>query len=165
MDPKKAHYIAVTGIIIKDGKFLITKRSENEKAFPGLWTVPCGKLETDDYINKNADTSAGQWYNVCEDLLKREVKEETNLEIKNIRYLTSLSFIRPDNIPTFVISLYADYQDGDVKLNHETTDYRWVTLEEAKSYKLIPGIYEELVMLDRILKGETIEKWDKDLLK
>jgi len=26
-DKNKAHYIVVTGIIIKDGKFLITKRS------------------------------------------------------------------------------------------------------------------------------------------
>lgn len=164
MDPK-SHYVVVTGIIIKDGKFLITKRNENEKAFPGLWTVPGGKLELDDYKNRDADTDAGQWYNICEDLLKREIKEETNLQIKNIKYLTSLSFIRPDNIPVVVISLYADHHNGDVKLNKEMTDYKWVTVEEAKNYKLIPGIYEELVMLNRILKGKSIERWDKDLLK
>jgi len=163
MDPKKSHYIAVTGIIIKDRKFLITKRSDREKAFPGLWTVPGGKLESDDYINREPDTTAGQWYNICEDLLKREVMEETGLKIKNIRYLTSLAFIRPDSIPTFVISLFADYHEGDVKLNNEMSDYRWVTLGEAKDYELIPGIYEELVMLDRILKGEKIERWDKNL--
>ena len=163
MDPKKAHYVVVTGIIIKDGKFLITKRNENEKAFPGLWTVPGGKLELDDYSNRKADTDAGQWYNICEDLLKREVKEETNLEFKNLKYLTSLSFIRPDNIPVFVISFYADYHTGDVKLSDEMTDHAWVTLEEAKSYKLIDGIFEELVMINKILKGQAVERWDKDL--
>jgi len=164
VDPNKSHYVSVTGIIIRDGKFLITKRSNKEKAFPGLWTVPGGKLELNDYSNRNADTSAGQWYNIVEDLLKREVKEETNLEIKNIKYLTSLSFIRPDNIPVFTISMYAEHLNGEVRLNKETTDYKWITLEEAKNYDLIPGIYEELVMLSRILKGEQIERWDKNLV-
>ena len=31
-------------IIVKDGKYLIAKRADYEKAFPGLWTVPGGKL-------------------------------------------------------------------------------------------------------------------------
>ncbi|MBI2672460.1 NUDIX domain-containing protein [Candidatus Woesearchaeota archaeon] len=84
MDPNKAHYVTATAIIIKDGKFLITKRSPNEKAFPNLWTVPGGKLEQKDYINKQKDTK-DCWYNAIENLLKREVKEETNLEIKNIK--------------------------------------------------------------------------------
>ena len=48
-DKNKAHYVVVTGIIIKDGKFLITKRAPTEKAFPNEWTVPRGKLELDDY--------------------------------------------------------------------------------------------------------------------
>ena len=41
-DPQKAHYLVVTGIILKDGKFLITKRAPTEKAFPNQWTVPVG---------------------------------------------------------------------------------------------------------------------------
>lgn len=43
-DPQKAHYLVVTGILIKDNKFLITKRTPTEKAFPNQWTVPVGKL-------------------------------------------------------------------------------------------------------------------------
>jgi len=161
MDPKRAHYVVVTGIVIKDGKYLITKRSDNEKSFPGKWTVPGGKLEADDYKKRNADTPAGQWYNICEDLLRREVMEETNLEIKNIRYLTSLVFVRPDGIPTVVLSLIADYHNGEVKLNEESIDHKWVTLEGAKQYDLIEGIYEELEMLDKSLKGEEIGEWKK----
>ena len=160
MDPEKAHYLVVTGIILKDGKFLITKRSLKEKVFPGKWTVPGGKVEKSDYINTPKDTSE-HWYNVFENVLKREVMEETGLEIKNIRYLTNLSFIRPYNIPTFIISLYADHHNGEVKLSEDMTDYAWVTLEEAKSYDLIEGIYEELVMLDKTLKGEDITQWSK----
>ena len=136
MDPNKAHYVTATAIIVKNGKFLITKRSSSEKAFPNLWTVPGGKLEKNDYIKKPKDTE-DCWYNAIENLLKREVKEETNLEIKNIKYLTSLTFIRPDNIPVVVLSFFADYHQGEVKLSQELTEHAWVTLKEAKNYELI----------------------------
>ena len=160
-DEQKTHYIVVTGIIIKDGKYLIAKRAPFEKAFPNQWTVPGGKLEKKDYINRKKDTSA-HWYNIFEDLLRREVKEEVNLEIDNIRYLTSLCYIRPDNIPTIIISLFADAKEGEIALCNALTEYAWVTLEETKSYKLIEGIYEELEMLDRVLKGEKYTIWKKN---
>lgn len=158
----RAHYVVATGIVVKDGKHLITKRSEKEKAFPGKWTVPGGKLEVEDYKKREPDTSAGQWYNICEDLVRREVMEETGLKIKNIKYLTSLTFIRPDNIPVMVISLYADYEEGEVKLCGDLTGYKWVSLEEAKNYDLIEGIYEEIEMVDKIFKGGDDGEWKKN---
>ena len=72
-----------------------------------------------------------------------------------------MTFIRPDGIPAFVLSMFADYKDGEVRLGEGLTDYKWVTLEEAKNYNLIPGIYEELEMLDKLLKGEDINEWKK----
>ena len=158
-DPQKAHYLVVTGILVKDGKFLITRRAPTEKAFPNQWTVPGGKLELKDYSTRQKDTSA-HWYNIFEDLLRREVMEEVGLEIDNIKYLTSLSYIRSDNIPTIIVSLFSDYREGYIKLCPALTEYAWVNLEEAKNYDLIEGIYEELEMLDKLLKGEKVEKWE-----
>ncbi len=160
MDLNKAHYVVVTAIIIKDGKFLIAKRSDNEKVNPGQWTVSGGKLEISDYSKRPKDTST-HWYNVFETVVKREVKEEVGLEIKNLKYLTSLSFIRPDGIPTIVASFFADYKNGNVNLCKDLTEFAWVNLEEAKKYELIEGIYEELVMLDSLLKGKTFDEWKK----
>jgi len=159
-DSNKAHYIVVTGIIVKDGKFLITKRAMHEKAFPGQWTVPGGKLRLDDYKSRPKDTKS-HWYNIAENLLRREVLEETRLKIKNIRYLTSLAYERLDNIPTLIISLYADYDSNEIKLCPDLTEHAWVTLEEAKNYELIEGIYEELEMLDKVLKGKEAGEWKK----
>ena len=160
MNDKNYHYVAVTGIVIKNGKFLITKRSPKERAFPNMWTVPGGKLEFNDYSQRPKDTSS-HWYNVLEDLLRREVKEETGLSIKNIRYLTILTFVRPDGIPVVVLSLYADYAGGKVIPTEEAVDHAWITLEEARSYELIEGIYEELEMLDKVLKGQDAGEWKK----
>lgn len=159
-DSQKAHYLVVTGIILKDGKFLITKRAPTEKAFPNQWTVPGGKLELKDYVNRPKDTSV-HWYNVFEDVLKREVLEEVGLKMKNIRYLTSLSYIRSDNIPTIIVSLFADHDSGEIQLCPNLTEHAWVTLEEAKNYNLIEGIYEELEMLDNHLKGNQMSEWRK----
>ena len=76
---RKAHYIAVTGIIRNyEGKYLICKRGPKEKTFPNKWCVPGGKLEKDDFVNSPKDTS-DHWYNILEDTLEREVKEEAEV--------------------------------------------------------------------------------------
>ncbi len=155
---RELHRISLTAIIQKDGKYLITRRSLDKKAFPGRWTVPGGGLEVDDYINMPRPTSESQWYFAVTNTLKREVKEETNLEIKNIRYLLDLTFIRSDGIPVVVLSYYCDWQSDEVKLNEENIDYKWVSFEEAKNYDLIEGILGEIEMVDRIIKGEDPTK-------
>jgi 8-oxo-dGTP pyrophosphatase MutT (NUDIX family) len=144
MTKEKIHYVSVTGIVRKDGKYLICKRSENEKAFPGKWCVPGGKIEHSDFINTPKDTSS-HWLGIFERVLRKEMLEETSLEIKNIGYVSSLCFIRPNGHSTIIVSLYADYADGEVKLAaDELSAHVWVTLEEAKKYDLIENIYEQL---------------------
>ena len=157
----KKHHISVTGIIIKDGKFLITKRAPHKKAFPNMWTVPGGNLELEDYISLPKDTNS-HWYNILEKVLKREIKEETELDVENIKYLTSMTFIRPDGEPGLIISLYADYKNGEVQLDADSIEYKWASLEEANNYELIEGIYQELEMLDKILNGEKVGEWSKN---
>lgn len=158
MEKDKLNYVVVTGIIVQDDKFLIVKRSLEEKAFPGLWTVPGGKLRKSEYLNIPKDTS-DSWYNVLEKLLVREVKEETGLQIKNIRYLLNLAYIRSDGFPTVIISLYCDWASGKVRLSKELTEYAWITAEGLKSYKFVPGLREEIEMVNKILKGQKIEVW------
>jgi len=158
--PNKSHFVVATAIIIKDNKFLIAKRAPWEKVSPNEWTVPGGKLERSDYTSRPKDTNV-HWYNALETLVQREVVEEVGLKIKNIRYLTSITFIRPDDVPVIIMSFYADYASGKVKISKDLTEYAWVDLKEAKKYPLIEGIYEELVMLNKVLKGKKVTAWKK----
>ena len=142
---QKAHYISVTGIIKnKEGKFLICKRGPNEKVFPNKWCVPGGKIEQKDFIDKPKDTS-DHWFDIFEKVLHREILEETGIKIKNIGYVSNLALIRPNGFSTMIVSLFAEHEDGEVKLNEdELVDHAWVNLEEAKSYDLIENIYEQI---------------------
>jgi len=152
---RELHRIAVTAIIYKDGKYLITKRAPHKKSFPNKWTVPGGGLEVDDYINTPVSTPTGrQWYYSIEKTLRREVSEEVNLEIEKPQYLLDLTFISPDGQPCIVLSYYAQYKSGEVKLDEDAVEYKWVTVEEAKKTDLIEGIAEEIEMVDKILKNK-----------
>lgn len=151
------HEVAITAIVVKDGKYLITRRVLTKKRFPGKWTVPGGKLEVSDYANLPKDTE-DCWYNVIERVVRREVKEEVGLEIRNIEYVTSLATIHADGAPSLVLSCMADWESGEVVLQESETDhYAWVSLEEAKTYPLIGGIYEELEMADARRRGQKSE--------
>ena len=154
------HEVVITAIVVKDDKYLITRRSPNKRRFPGMWTVPGGKLETDDYIDLPKDTKY-YWYNVLEQVLKREVREEVGIEIENIEYVTSLATVHDDGAPSLVVSCVADYASGDVTLQEGEADkFEWVSLEEAKNYELLDGIYDELVMTENQRKG-TKSEWKR----
>ena len=148
------HEVAITAIIMRGDTYLITRRSPNKKRFPGLWTVPGGKLEAKDYLALPKDTEFYR-YNVLERILAREIQEEVGIKIKNVQYLTSLATVHQDGNPSIVISCIADYVSGKVKLQEEESDkFEWVTIKQAKKYDLIDGIYEELVMIENWKKGK-----------
>ena len=159
-DSNQAHYIAVTGILVHEGKYLIVKRAMHEKAFPGKWTVPGGKMTVLDYALRKKDTNE-HWYAIFEEVLRREVKEEVFLEISDIGYVTNMIYVRSDGIPCVILSFYATPKTETVRLCSALTEYVWVTLEEAKQYDLIEGIYNEIEMLDCFLKTGKSMVWKK----
>ncbi len=154
---RELHRVALTAIIHKDKKYLIVKRNPDKKAFPGRWTVPGGGLEVDDYIN-TPKTTSDAWYFAITESLRREIKEEVAIEVGKIKYLLDLTFIRPDGIPVVVLSYFCGWKSGQIELNEENIDYKWVTFDDAKNYNLISGILGEIEMVDKILKGEDSNK-------
>ena len=108
-DKNKVHYIVVTGILVKDGKYLIVKRANWEKAFPGKWTVPGGKLVLSEYehLPKTAPNYP-QWYNVVEWVLRKEAQEEVGIIPESVTILGQLSplFISPSQFLVYPVVGY-----------------------------------------------------------
>ena len=160
---KELHRITTTTLVYKPNEnkeltYLITKRAPHKKAHSNKWTIPGGGLTVDDYINTPmSEHGENLWYNVLEKSLKREIREEVGLEIGKPELLVDLTFIRPDGIPVICFSCYTPYVSGEVDIGNDpegdTTDFAWVTLEEAQEYDLIPGIWDEIRQVDEILKS------------
>jgi len=158
---RELHRIVTTTIIYKSSKagllYLITKRAAHKKVYPNKWIVPGGGLEVDDYINTPSSTKGTiQWYGALNNSLIREIKEEVNLKIGKPELLVDITFIRPDGIPVIIFSYYAKYVSGKVKLDKEATDFKWVTVKEAKKYDLVDGIWEEIRDVEKILKKRDL---------
>lgn len=158
-DSRFLHEVAITAIVMRGDQYLITRRSKLKKRFPGMWTVPGGKLEAKDYLDLPKDTES-YWYNVLERTLAREVKEEVGIEIKDVEYLTSLATVHADGSPSIVISCIAQYVSGEIILQKEESDkFAWVTIDEAKNYDLIDGIFQEFVQVARRQRGDKNVLW------
>lgn len=147
--PNKLFYFVVTGIIYhpKTKKCLILQRSKTEIAHPCLWGVVGGKLEWSDLENnpptrQNHDIT--DWEGLVKQLLKREAKEESSLEVTDPHYLDSVVFIRPDNVPVVCCKFAVKYKSGKVKIAPEFDDYAWVNSTEVKKYNCIQGIPSEV---------------------
>ena len=122
-DPKRfeeAHAPVVTvGALIFDpeGKALMIRTHK----WSNLWGIPGGKVK---------------WGETCLEALRREIKEETNLEIQEVGFvlvqdcLHSKEFYRDAH---FVLLNYTCQCVGEprVCLNDEAREFRWVTLDEA----------------------------------
>lgn len=153
---RKLHRVAATAVIYKDGKFLLTKRSSEMAHMPGAWVVPGGGLETDDYVNDEPIAPGRhRWNNSVEKALRREIFEETGVTVGKLTYLMNYTIVRGDGIPVLVLSFAAPFESGEVVLNGESAEYRWVTYEEVQVMGIPEGVFQDIEMVHKILTITT----------
>ena len=147
----KLFYFVANAVVYResDGRCLILKRSEREKVHPGKYCVPGGKLEWRMLDIKNPTRFNGDvldFEDTVENLLALEVREEAGIEIeRDLKYINSVAFVRPDEIPVILVKFAAKYKRGDVKPDqNDFSDHAWVNSEEVKNYECIKGIPEEV---------------------
>jgi len=148
---EKLFYFVANVVVYResDGRCLILKRDEREKVHPGKYAVPGGKMEWKDFNLEKPTRMNGEvidFEDSVEDLLRREVLEEAGIEIeKDLKYINSVTFVRPDETPVVLVKFAAKYQSGEVKPEvGGFTDFAWVNGEEVESYDCIQGIKEEV---------------------
>lgn len=112
----KMHKVTA-GIIEKDGKVLIAKRKTGT-CIGANWEFPGGKLEDGESLEK------------C---LKRELKEELDIEVEVREYFASSLFECGDR-EIELVAYRVKYISGDIVLtDHE--EVKWVLLSELKNYE------------------------------
>lgn len=115
--------ILTKSIIVKDSNILILKRSEESKFGAGLWDIPGGKLEFAETLNES---------------IIREIKEETNISIKVLKTIASTSSLNTSKNKQFVTIIYlCEYRGGNVKIDNEHTDYKWINPKKALELPMV----------------------------
>lgn len=145
----KLFYFVATATVYRkrDGLCLILKRSQKEKAHPGLWCVPGGKLEHEDLFSEKPNRinyDIPNWQGMVEKLVSREVLEECGIHVTNVTHIDDVVFIRPDHVPVVCLKFASIYKSGKIKHAPEFDDYAWVNPKEIKNYKIIKGIDQEI---------------------
>ena len=112
----------VAALIEKDGKYLIAKRSTGDENVLGKWEFPGGKVEP----NEDELTA-----------IEREIREEFELEVKAVRFITNNVCQYPNKIVD--LRLYeCKYVSGDFKL-HDHSEKKYVNKEDIINYELCPA--------------------------
>jgi 8-oxo-dGTP diphosphatase len=123
-------YLAVSAAILRDGKILIVRRAR--KPALGVYTLPGGVVE------------AGE---TLEDAVRREVREETALDIEPVALAGHREvIIRDAQARTerhFVILCFASrWLSGEPQLNDELDEARWIDPQELAGLKTTEGLVE-----------------------
>lgn len=110
MTQDNRHSVSVAGVIVDNDRALLIQRRDNAH-----WEPPGGILEKCESI---------------EDGLRREVKEETGLDVEPIE-LTGVY----KNMDRGIVALVFRCRKigGSLTVNDEVTAFRWVDVEEASS--------------------------------
>ena len=123
MKPGEYH-LSVLGVIVRpDGKFLITQRVLTKSWAPGWWEVSGGGV------------MAGE---ASEDAVKREILEETGLDVSGCEggYLFSYRRDNPEEKDNYFVDIYRfvmDFDEKDVKVQEkEAAGFKLATAEEIK---------------------------------
>src|SRR6266496_2649886 len=119
-------------IFNNEGKFLLTKRSDN-----GQWCLPGGAVESGESLAE-----------ACE----REVFEETGLSVRVKRLVGVYSHpdqlvVYPDGHKAFIIAIHfeAEIIGGELGLSKETTDFGYFTLEDIEKLEMLGRHKERIV--------------------
>ena len=124
MKPDEFH-LTVLGVLQRpDGKYLITRRNLDKEWAAGWWEVPGGGVR------------AGE---SAEDAVKREILEETGVDVSNADggYVFSYKRVNPEEKNNYFVDIYrftGDFSEADLHLQEAETDgYMLATAEEIEA--------------------------------
>jgi 8-oxo-dGTP diphosphatase len=133
---EKPFRLAVRAIIRDEqGRCLLLRRSPVNKGFVGQWEWPGGKADPGESFDE---------------ALRREVREETGLEIELLGVVGALDFEMPQ-VRVATLCMEARLTGGTIQLSEEHDNYAWVPPEEVARWDLVPRFKE--MAADYAMKG------------
>jgi 8-oxo-dGTP diphosphatase len=111
-------------LVEHEGKFLLGER--NKENYRGYWIIPGGRVEFGETL---------------EDAGRREIKEETGLEVEIVRFIGHKEIINtPENYHRIVFFHLAKTNSTDVVAKDDVSKVGFFSLDEIKSMKIAESV-------------------------
>lgn len=124
---------AVRCYLIKDNKVVVTKYNKGNKK-EGYYDIPGGKIEKGELPKQTAI---------------REMKEETGIDIKSLKYKGIMIIEYPDRIFSFDVFISSEYEGKPKDFKENTSE--WIEINELLQKE---KILSNIIILDRFfIKG------------
>ncbi|MGG7176388.1 (deoxy)nucleoside triphosphate pyrophosphohydrolase [Clostridium paraputrificum] len=115
--------IEVVAAILKNEDKILIARKRQGKSLAGYWEFPGGKVEKGEKP---------------EESLRRELMEEMNIKIEVLEYVGESIYEYENDVVIRLKGFLAEIIEGEIELSDHDS-YLWVTVEEAKKYKIAPA--------------------------
>ncbi|WP_137791603.1 NUDIX domain-containing protein [Bacillus sp. E(2018)] len=143
--------VNVGGAIHRNGKWLLIHRSEKEEHAGGTLSLVGGKCEIE-----------GVSSDILERTLKREILEEVGIEIADLKYVNSSSFVTESEINVIDIVFLCHHKSGEpyAKSREEVNEVIWMTTTEILAHTNSPAFLKENIRLaDKMLQNNKHLKY------
>ena len=117
--------IIVSAVIEKDGKYLFGRKIKDSGPYPNCWLLIGGKA----YLEKET----------VEEAIKREVKEEAGIEIKDIKpiHFDEDYRVRKGEMTHLVFLVHlVKYKSGTPRAGDDIEKIKWVSKKDLKKLKI-----------------------------
>jgi 8-oxo-dGTP pyrophosphatase MutT (NUDIX family) len=128
-DHHKVFIYQKCAVMNSNNEVLLLRRSDTARSRPLGWDLPGGSLHFGEDLEEG---------------IKREISEEADLEVENLRFIHAQSFLRDDRY-SLMIGYMGVVVDNEVTLSFEHDMYKWVKIEEAMLLDL-PESYKNIIM-------------------
>ncbi|MBI4891173.1 MAG: NUDIX hydrolase [Acidobacteria bacterium] len=133
--------LGVGALIFADGKVLLIERGQ--EPLKGWWTLPGGLVETGERL---------------ESAVRREVLEETGLQVRPVESAAIFERIMPDiegrtQFHYVIVDYICELMGGSLKPGSDVANARWVALDKLNTVKMAPGTPPVIERALEILEG------------
>ncbi len=135
----KPYGMTVRAIIADEaGRLLLLRRAAQSRNFVGEWEFPGGKMDDGEMVDE---------------ALRREVREETGLEI-GIDSVACVTEFEMPHIRVAMLCFYAHQTGGELRLSDEHDDFTWVPPDAMAGLPLTQVMRDVLVAIANRLTSQ-----------